>query len=64
MQTVRFADDQAMIASSNAGIQRIMNMLNAISQEYGMEINIKKTKVMRISRNGGIKMRVLSMELI
>ena len=43
-KTVRFADDQAMIASSNAGIQRIMNMLNAISQEYGMEINIKKKK--------------------
>ena len=53
VKAIRFADDQAMLASSNAGLQRIMNRLNETSGEYGMKINIAKTKVMRISRTGG-----------
>ena len=53
VQAVRFADDQAMVANSNAGLQRIMDCLNKTSEEYGMKINLKKTKVMRISRNEG-----------
>src|SRR6266536_4337737 len=47
VNAVRFADDQAMVANSNAGLQRIMHSLNNTSEEYGMKINIKKTKVMR-----------------
>lgn len=58
VQAVRFADDQAMVANSNAGLQRIMDSLNKTSEEYGMKINLKKTKVMRISRNGGSKITI------
>jgi len=50
VNAVRFADGQAMVANSNAGLQRIMDNLNKTSQEYGMKININKTKMMRISR--------------
>jgi len=54
---VRFADDQGMIASSESGLQRIMDSLNTTAikyeYEYGMKINIKKTKVMRVSKEGG-----------
>jgi hypothetical protein len=32
-------------------LQRIMDSLHKTSEEYGMKINLKKTKVMRISRN-------------
>src|SRR6218665_2381823 len=46
---LRFADDQAMIAASQKGLQRMMDRLNTISEEYDMKINIKKTKIMRIS---------------
>ena len=53
MQAVRFADDQAMVANINAGLQWIMDSLHKTSGEYGMKINLKKTKVMRISRNAG-----------
>ena len=58
MQAVRFADDQAMVANSNAGLQRIMENLNKTSEEYGMKINLKKTKVMRISRKEGSKITI------
>ncbi len=57
-KAIRFADDQAMLASSNAGLQRIINRLNETSEEYGMKINIAKTKVMRISRTGGKSMEI------
>jgi len=46
---LRFAYDQAMIAASQKGLQRMMDRLNKISEEYDMKINIKKTKIMRIS---------------
>src|SRR5438132_9262722 len=38
----RFADDQGMIAKSEAGLQKIMDGLNSTSLEYGMKINNKK----------------------
>ena len=50
VNVIRFADDQAMVASSNAGLQRIMNIMDTTSGNYGMKINLKKTTVKRISR--------------
>ena len=41
---LRFADEQAMTASSEEGLQRIMEALERISEEYGMRINLKKKK--------------------
>ena len=50
VKALRFADDQAMLAQNQGGLQRMMDRLNMISMEYGMKINIRKTKVMKISR--------------
>ena len=49
LQDVRFADDQGMVEDTENGLQKIMERLSATAEEYGMKINIKKTKVMRIS---------------
>jgi len=51
VNAVRFVDDQAMTANRKTGLQRTMDALNTTTEEYGMRINIKKTKVMRISKN-------------
>ena len=56
---VRFADDQGMVAETEKGLQKIMDSLNEISQKYGMKINVKKTKVMVISRKGGGMVKIL-----
>ena len=53
IQDVRFADDQAMVTDTGEGIQSTMNALNLKANEYGMKINVEKTKVMRISGEGG-----------
>src|SRR5438132_5469131 len=54
----RFADDQGMIAKSEAGLQKIMDGLNSTSLEYGMKINIKKTKVMKVSKVGEVNITI------
>jgi len=55
---VRFADDKAIIARSVKGLQELMDNINRVTQEYGMKINVKKTKVMCISRKGRENMKI------
>ena len=52
LKDVRFADDQAIVASSVLGLQTITDGLIRVAKQYDMKINVKKTKVMRISRTG------------
>ena len=48
---MRFANDQVMVANSESGLQRIMSALANTGKLYDIKINIKKTKIMRISSN-------------
>ena len=41
---VRFADDQGMVASTEEGLQKLMNKLNDTAKKYNMKINVQKTK--------------------
>jgi len=45
---IRYADDKAVVASSQKGLQELMNRLNAVTKEYGMKINVKKTRDVKI----------------
>ena len=47
---MRFADDQGMVASSESGLQRLMDRLVESAKNYDMKINVKKTKAMVVSR--------------
>ena len=49
LAAVRYADDQAMIAITNVGLQRIMDRLVEVGNRYNMKVNGTKTKIMRIS---------------
>src|SRR5688572_8499115 len=50
VKALRFADDQAMLAGREDELQKMMDRLNTVSIQYKMKINIKKTKVMKISK--------------
>ena len=50
IQAVRFADDQAMTASTAHGLQNIMTKLNEVVERYKMRIDKNKTKVMKIGK--------------
>jgi hypothetical protein len=55
IKTIRFADDKAVTASSQRGLQQLMDNVDRVTQDYGMKINVKKTKVMCIARKTGGK---------
>ena len=52
IKDVKYADDQGMVANTEAGLQSLMNSLNTTAKHYDMKIKIKKTKAMVVSRNG------------
>src|SRR6266853_5658664 len=53
LKDIRFADDQAMVASTEEGLQRIMNGLTNTARLYEMKVNAKKTKTMLVSKRPG-----------
>ena len=57
INTIRYADDKAVVANSQKGLQQLMDNLSKVTREFGMKINVKKT-VMCISRNGNSKMKI------
>jgi hypothetical protein len=49
-QTVTYADDLVLLAKEEKVLQDMIDELIEIGRCYGMEMNVEKTKVMRISR--------------
>jgi len=58
LHSVRFADDKAMLSSTAKGLQTLMTKLKYVSEEYGMKINAKKTKMMAIVNKGKKKVKI------
>jgi len=50
IQTVKYADDLVLMAKEETVLQGMIDKLIEIGSCYGMEMNVEKTKVMRISR--------------
>jgi hypothetical protein len=47
---VRYADDLVLLAKEETMLQSMIDTLIEVGRGYGMEINVEKTKTMRISR--------------
>jgi hypothetical protein len=50
IHTVKYADDLVLLAREEKVLQDMIDKLIEIGRCYGMEMNVEKTKVMRISR--------------
>ena len=50
IQTVKYADDLPLISKDETVLQSMIDKVIEIGRCYGMEMNVEKTKVMRISR--------------
>jgi hypothetical protein len=46
--TVKYADDLVLLAMDEKVLQGVVDRLSEIGRCYGMEMNVGKTKVMRI----------------
>ena len=51
---LRYADDAVLVADTKKKLQRMIDKLNDTCKNYGMDINVKKTKVMVISKNKNV----------
>ena len=47
---MKYADERLLLAEKRMVIQGMIDRLSAIGRCYGMEMNVEKTKVIRISR--------------
>jgi len=54
---IRYADNEAVVASSERRLQCLIDNINRVSKECNMKINTKKTKIMCISCRGNHKVR-------
>jgi hypothetical protein len=50
INTVKYADELVLLAKKEMVLQDMIEKLIGIGRSYGMEMNVEKTKVMRISR--------------
>ena len=63
-QTIKFTDDQAVVADTERGLQGMMDKMNESVERHGMKINGKKTKFMKIGRNSSPKHITLNRETL
>src|SRR3989442_2132490 len=52
---LRYADDAVLVAEKMRKMQKMIDRLSTTCQAYGMEINVKKTKVMIMNRTAKLK---------
>ena len=50
LNNIRYADDTMVIADSLEALQILMNHIAQYSQQHGLNINLKKTKQIIISK--------------
>ena len=50
IQTVKYADDIVIMAKEETVLQGMIDKLIKIGRCYGVEMNVEKTKLMRISK--------------
>jgi len=55
---ISYGDDKTVVASSEKNLHTLMDSVSMVTQEYGMKINVKKTKAMCISRQGKSKVKI------
>ena len=56
---LRYADDAVLVADSRKKLQKMLNRLRDRCKVYGMAINVKKTKVMVISKESNVQCRIM-----
>lgn len=53
LNNIRYADDTVIFADNMNSLQQLINRINDVSNQYGLKININKTKFMVISKETG-----------
>ena len=62
INNLRYADDTALLAECDTDLQTLVTAVNNKGKPYGMEMNIKKTKGMVVSRKDPVPSINISIE--
>ena len=54
INNIRYADDTALIATSRVNLQRLVDRVIVASTAYGMDVNVKKTECMVMTKTESI----------
>ena len=54
INNIRYADDTALIATSQVNLQRLVDRVVVKSNAYGMEVNLKKTECMMMTKKENV----------
>src|SRR5688572_1045499 len=49
---LRYADEAVLVTDKKKKLQKMIDQLNDTCKEYGMDINVRKTKVKVVGRDG------------
>jgi hypothetical protein len=64
IRTVKYADDLVLLSREGKVLQGMVDRLIEIGRRYGMEMNVEKTKVMRISKQPSpVQMMIVQKQL-
>ena len=63
INNLRYADDTALIANSEQKLQTIVDKVKEESAKHGLDMNVKKTKTMLISKHPEGKKIAVSQKL-
>lgn len=55
INNIRYADDTVILAENIEDLQSMVNRTNQISEEYGLKMNLKKTKLLIFSKSRNIQ---------
>jgi len=44
INTIKYADDKAVVTNSQKWLQQLMDNLNKVTREFGMKINVKRQR--------------------
>ena len=58
MQSIRYVDDSTLITETEKGLQTMMDSVVSHGKNYGMRINVAKTKVMRIAKQKRLSLHI------
>ena len=58
INNIRYVDDTTLLANSNEDLQKIFDVVKSSSEKKGLDMNVKKTKTMVISRNKNIQANI------
>ena len=51
MDSIRYADDTVLVATTENDLENLLDIVNGKGHKFNMEMNVKKTEVLVISRD-------------